>query len=69
MADRLSQLQSYDVGANDVNIIDVFPNKTLMAISIKSSQWYEDFANYLVYLIILESFNHHQQRKFLFDVK
>ena len=46
----------------------LFPDKCLLAVSMKSVLWYDDLANYLTNGIIPDGYSSQQKKKFFNDV-
>ena len=69
VADHLSRLdQGNGVVEDDVPINELFPEETLLAVSM-STPWYADFVNYIVGGVLPDDLSYQQKKKFLFDVK
>ncbi|XP_070031590.1 uncharacterized protein [Nicotiana tomentosiformis] len=67
VADHLSRLEEEGRPHECLEINDSFPDKQLLAISMKEVPWFADLANFLVSGFILDEFSSNQRKKLKWD--
>ncbi|XP_049405190.1 uncharacterized protein LOC125868613 [Solanum stenotomum] len=66
---RLIRLEGKDNDELEIDINYYFPDEQVFTVTLKQPSWYADFTNYVVYRLMPDKLNFHQQKRFLFDVK
>lgn len=65
MVDYLFHLEIDEVWKNKFEINGEFHDELVMAILEKVAPWYTDFANYIVFGVVSNDLNFHQNKNFL----